>query len=432
MARDILETEHDERVRSMQDKQSAGGDYPPYTVELSADLLEYSSSQEIPKFGSHMYYAISTEPIHTWENLDLGVLSKEVIVDSVKASNANVSTMSLKSTKSKSLMEAEKNATKSPKSRRPVGQPFSPLASKEASPSERRPITWGSNLIEVTEPKEKEEKEEDDEKDEYDDGFVCKFFNTNNIQSPKVTFSPTSGSPEKSSTPIKQSTPGIPSPVSARSAQGRSTNDSFQARVDNFLDDLMETSMPADLRDSYGFMSPPSSPTSRTDQSFDDLMNTSMPQYYDDNYDYSPKESPTKSPRTPGQSSPLPQVRHISMSSRDEEAREIIEEGNKLLKEQELQVKENSTPPKAPSPRDHGQEGSPIKTPPRLSPMKTPPRMSPMKTPLRMSPMKSPERSPDSRPLHLSRFSGSPSTRLDTTPTTLRQSPGVGQASTPG
>jgi len=49
---------------------------PPYTVEVSGDLHEYSVYQEIPEFGAHFYYAYSPEPIGKWINLNKAILPR--------------------------------------------------------------------------------------------------------------------------------------------------------------------------------------------------------------------------------------------------------------------------------------------------------------------------------------------------------------------
>ncbi|XP_039294612.1 uncharacterized protein LOC111055564 isoform X2 [Nilaparvata lugens] len=54
------------------EKKHAGGDnsgecpLPPVSTNISADLKEYCSTQSIPKFGAHVYYAVSNEPIQMW------------------------------------------------------------------------------------------------------------------------------------------------------------------------------------------------------------------------------------------------------------------------------------------------------------------------------------------------------------------------------
>lgn len=77
--RDIAKTwvemeDNHRRVRLMEGL--GGGDFPPLTTECSADLLEYVAAQDIPNFGVHAYYAISSEPINTWENLEKGIFPK--------------------------------------------------------------------------------------------------------------------------------------------------------------------------------------------------------------------------------------------------------------------------------------------------------------------------------------------------------------------
>nr|CAD7197863.1 unnamed protein product [Timema douglasi] len=45
---------------------------PPYIVEVSSDLKEYAVAQEIPNFGVHCYFAVSSEPISEWDNAEKG------------------------------------------------------------------------------------------------------------------------------------------------------------------------------------------------------------------------------------------------------------------------------------------------------------------------------------------------------------------------
>ncbi|RZF46555.1 hypothetical protein LSTR_LSTR013085 [Laodelphax striatellus] len=77
---DELESFHDgltllEMTRELielTEKKAAGGDnskespLPPVTTNVSADLKEYCASQSIPKFGAHVFYAVSNEPIQMW------------------------------------------------------------------------------------------------------------------------------------------------------------------------------------------------------------------------------------------------------------------------------------------------------------------------------------------------------------------------------
>lgn len=44
---------------------------PPYKVEISQDMKEYTAFQEIPFFGAHFYYAFSVdERLDKWQNFD--------------------------------------------------------------------------------------------------------------------------------------------------------------------------------------------------------------------------------------------------------------------------------------------------------------------------------------------------------------------------
>lgn len=52
---------------------------PPISIEISGDLCEIVTYQEIPGFGAHFYYAFSPEKIQKWDNLDKGIIPKGLL-----------------------------------------------------------------------------------------------------------------------------------------------------------------------------------------------------------------------------------------------------------------------------------------------------------------------------------------------------------------
>lgn len=52
---------------------------PPISIEISGDLCEIVTYQEIPGFGAHFYYAFSPEKIQKWDNLDQGIIPKGLL-----------------------------------------------------------------------------------------------------------------------------------------------------------------------------------------------------------------------------------------------------------------------------------------------------------------------------------------------------------------
>lgn len=77
MAKELIEAEEaDKKQRFFKGLGGPSGDYPPYSIEYSADFLEYCAAQDIPNFGVHAFYALSREPIPNWDNLDKGIFPK--------------------------------------------------------------------------------------------------------------------------------------------------------------------------------------------------------------------------------------------------------------------------------------------------------------------------------------------------------------------
>lgn len=168
IAKSLLQADEVDRRERLRGLIRGGGDeFPPYNIECSADLLEYAAAQDIPKFGVHAYYAISNSPITSWDNVDVRYLPKGVSLDKgVEGGGKNIGTaasspeiinkshLSMSDSKSKSRSKAspkggDKSPGKSPK--RGHKKTKSPLGSK-APVEDRSPPTWGSNLIEVTDP----------------------------------------------------------------------------------------------------------------------------------------------------------------------------------------------------------------------------------------------------------------------------------------
>lgn len=51
---------------------------PPYKMDMSQDLKEFAVFQEIPNFGSHFYYAVSTTPLVNWQNFSKLKIPREL------------------------------------------------------------------------------------------------------------------------------------------------------------------------------------------------------------------------------------------------------------------------------------------------------------------------------------------------------------------
>lgn len=73
----MIEKEEEEHRRKIA-SGGARGDYPPYIIEYSPDLLEYAAAQDIPNFGVQAYYAISKEPVSTWKHVYKATFPKTV------------------------------------------------------------------------------------------------------------------------------------------------------------------------------------------------------------------------------------------------------------------------------------------------------------------------------------------------------------------
>lgn len=77
VAKELLEAEEVERrQRILRGLAGPSGDYPPFTIEYSSNLLEYTAAQDIPNFGVHAFYALSKEPLSKWDNLTTAVFPK--------------------------------------------------------------------------------------------------------------------------------------------------------------------------------------------------------------------------------------------------------------------------------------------------------------------------------------------------------------------
>lgn len=61
--------EADRKQRILKGLAGPCGDYPPFTIEYSSNLLEYCAAQDIPNFGVHAFYALSREPLSNWDNI---------------------------------------------------------------------------------------------------------------------------------------------------------------------------------------------------------------------------------------------------------------------------------------------------------------------------------------------------------------------------
>lgn len=56
---------------------------PPISIDISGDLCEIVTYQEIPLFGAHFYYAFSPEKIQKWDNLDTDIIPKGLLAITV-------------------------------------------------------------------------------------------------------------------------------------------------------------------------------------------------------------------------------------------------------------------------------------------------------------------------------------------------------------
>lgn len=67
--------EVDKRVLKETLEKGGFGEWPSYTVACSADLTEYAASQEIPNFGTQVYFAISRDPLQAWDHCERAMFS---------------------------------------------------------------------------------------------------------------------------------------------------------------------------------------------------------------------------------------------------------------------------------------------------------------------------------------------------------------------
>lgn len=80
VAKELLEAEEAERrQRIIRGLAGPSGDYPPFSIEYSSNLREYSAAQDIPNFGVHAFYALSKEPLNTWDNLTTTIFPRGTV-----------------------------------------------------------------------------------------------------------------------------------------------------------------------------------------------------------------------------------------------------------------------------------------------------------------------------------------------------------------
>lgn len=166
IARQIIEKEQNEkRERCLKNIRGEDGDFPSFITDYSPDLLEYVAAQDIPRFGIHVYYAISKEPLTEWKNSEHGVFPRtpRKVEPLGRVSDTSFAVIEPKQPTGegdsrKQTCEESGSTTPKRKQRHPTfaagGRPapaLGELIPEEISP-ERSPPTWGSNLIEVKEP----------------------------------------------------------------------------------------------------------------------------------------------------------------------------------------------------------------------------------------------------------------------------------------
>ncbi|XP_018326208.1 uncharacterized protein LOC108737681 [Agrilus planipennis] len=141
---------------------------PPYHIEYSPDLKQYASVQEIPNFGTQLYFAMSSEPLQLWSNMPnkasiridkskpkaksairnifktLGNLSDRTKPSSNLFESSFVSSTSWRS---QSLIAESRNLTDNAK--RSYNNLFEPLGdiTSSCSTSTRIPPSWGSQFL---------------------------------------------------------------------------------------------------------------------------------------------------------------------------------------------------------------------------------------------------------------------------------------------
>lgn len=64
------------RRKTSAELRSITGGHPRVVTSIGGDMCEYVAVQEIPNFGIHGYYALSTEPLPKWWNPRSSTASK--------------------------------------------------------------------------------------------------------------------------------------------------------------------------------------------------------------------------------------------------------------------------------------------------------------------------------------------------------------------
>ncbi|KAF5293501.1 hypothetical protein FQA39_LY02986 [Lamprigera yunnana] len=148
VAKELLLSEEELRKQ----KRSEVGDSPPYVIEYSADLLEYAAAQEIPNFGVHAYYAISNDPLPLWDHTEKTICPRNIYSavnqKAAKSPSREISaSLSEPSISDKKVHFKHDSKSKTPKRHKILSPQRSPYKPEE----KRTPLTWGSNLIGVSE-----------------------------------------------------------------------------------------------------------------------------------------------------------------------------------------------------------------------------------------------------------------------------------------
>lgn len=151
----------------------------PFICDFSADLLEYVAIQDIPNFGVHGYFAVSKFPINTWDRVDKKVFPKAAKSLKEVAFSPQHWTESLSVSKSTDLSPSKQQSEKAHSSvkfeetlngeevlavlpkedsskkkkdilKQDIAPPSRPIGTKKIKEDEdRKPPTWGSNLLEI-------------------------------------------------------------------------------------------------------------------------------------------------------------------------------------------------------------------------------------------------------------------------------------------
>lgn len=156
VAKELLNSSEADKIEKLR-HGIGSGDFPPCSVECSADLLEYAAAQDIPNFGVHAYYALGREPLPTWENANLDIFPKGALAGAEKSTAelsvaaSCVGSPGLPPTPGTVLNFSDQvEEPEERPHRRLVKIPSSPFGSPP--PAERDSPTWGSNLMNVTDP----------------------------------------------------------------------------------------------------------------------------------------------------------------------------------------------------------------------------------------------------------------------------------------